>query len=327
MTVRTMNVLIYGGGAVGLGIASCLLKAGIEVDILAKQETTKLLRQEGLIRTGIFGNASAKAGTFGALSSLDEVANKRFEYILVCTKFFDLKTVAKDIHVRKDLLKDQNSIVLFQNGWGNTEIFSALFAEEIVYNARVITGFIRPKRNHVDITVHADAIHIGHLHSTDTEAIEPVCEAITTGGIPCKPVSDIGKDMWAKMLYNCALNPLSAIFGVSYGKLGEREETKQIMDMVVREIFLVMAAAKYSTHWGSPKEYLNTFYKKLIPLTAKHESSMLQDLRTGNRTEIDAINGAIVKLGQQHDRKVPANSILYNMVKFLEGGVYSNETK
>ena len=313
------KVLIYGGGAVGLGIASCLLKAGDEVTVLARQETTRLLRQKGLIRTGIFGNAFAEAGSFDAISSLGDISNTQFDYVLVCTKSFDTERAAQDVYENRHLLKKNGCIVLFQNGWGNAEIFSRLFAKETVYNARVITGFIRSEKNHVDVTVHADAIHIGSLYSRSVEKIASLCETVAAGGIPCEALSDIEKDLWAKMLFNCPLNPLGAIFGVPYGALGESERSKQIMEMIIREIFLVMKAAGYSTYWDSPEAYLVKFYSDLIPLTAKHYSSTLQDLRAGKRTEIDALNGAIVELGKTHHVSVPANEIVYGMVKFLEG--------
>jgi 2-dehydropantoate 2-reductase len=313
-----MEALIYGGGAVGLGIASCLLKAGQKVFVFAREETVSLLRQEGLIRAGMFGNVSIKGAEFEAVLSLDEIPNKKFDYILVCTKSFDSEPAAEDIHAHRDLLKGGGCIVLFQNGWGNAEVFTRLFPREIIYNARVITGFERPKPNQVDITVHADAIHIGNLYSTDTAKVIPLCEAIAQGDIPCTAVPEIAKDLWAKMLFNCPLNALGAVFGVAYGTLGEREETKKIMEMIIREVFLVMQAGDYATYWHAPEEYIKLFYKELIPRTAQHHASTLQDLRAGKRTEIDALNGAIVELGKKHGVAVPANEIVYHMIKFME---------
>jgi 2-dehydropantoate 2-reductase len=313
-----VEALIYGGGAVGLGIASCLLKAGQKVFVFAREETASLLRQEGLIRRGMFGNVSIKGAEFEAVSSLDEVSSKKFDYILVCTKSFDSEPAAEDIHAHRDLLKGRGCIVLFQNGWGNTEVFTRLFPRETIYNARVITGFERPKPNQVDITVHADAIHIGNLYSTDTAKVIPLCEAIAQGDIPCTAVPEIEKDLWAKMLFNCPLNALGAIFGVAYGTLGEREETRKIMEMIIREVFLVMQAGDYATYWHAPEEYITLFYKELIPRTAQHHASTLQDLRAGKRTEIDALNGAIVALGKKHGVAVPANEIIYHMIKFME---------
>jgi 2-dehydropantoate 2-reductase len=313
-----MKMLIYGGGAVGLGIASCLLKAGQEVLICARKETVSLLRKDGLSRTGMFGTVSIKGSDFETVSSLDEVPNQKFDYILVCIKSFDSKPAAEDISAHRDMLKDGGCIVLFQNGWGNAEVFTRFFPRETIYNARVITGFERPKPHQVDITVHADAIHIGNLYATDTAKVIPLCEAIAQGDIPCQAVSEIEKDLWAKMLFNCPLNALGAIFGVPYGTLGEGAESRKIMEMIIREVFLVMQAGDYSTYWDAPEEYITLFYKELIPRTAEHHASTLQDLQAGKRTEIDALNGAIVALGKKYGVAVAANEIVYHMIKFME---------
>ncbi|MBL7201945.1 MAG: 2-dehydropantoate 2-reductase [Anaerolineae bacterium] len=315
-----MTVLIYGGGAVGLGIASCLLKAGTEVTVLARDETASLLRQEGLIRTGIFGPAFAAPGTFDAISDLRDLEGRRFDHVLVCTKSFDSEQAALDIYEHRPLLRRDGCIVLFQNGWGNAEILAQFLPKEVIYNARVITGFIRRAKNQVEVTVHADAIHVGSLYSGDRARIAPLCQAISAGGIPCEAVAEIGKDLWAKMLFNCPLNALGAIFQVPYGALGESERTRRVMELIIEEIFEVMRAAGYATYWRSPAEYLLKFYGELIPLTALHLSSTLQDLRAGKRTEIDALNGAVVELGRAHGVSVPANEVVYHMIKYMESG-------
>jgi 2-dehydropantoate 2-reductase len=225
--------------------------------------------------------------------------------------------VAREISADEPCLAKQGCLVLFQNGWGNADIFAQFFPQELIYSARVITGFVRLE-NCVDVTVHADAIHVGNLYSDNVERVVPLCEAIAAGDIPCQAVREIARDLWAKLLFNCPLNSLGAIFGVPYGDLGQSKPSREIMDAIIGEVFDVMRAAGYSTHWASPEEYLVKFYGDLVPLTARHHSSTLQDLRAGKRTEIDALNGAIVALGKKHSLAVPANEIVYDMIKFLE---------
>jgi len=313
-----MKVLIYGGGSVGLGVASCLLKSKLEVDIIARQNTVLLLRKYGLVRTGIFGDYHADPATFSSYSSLNEIPKNLYDYVLVCTKSFDSFEAAKDLSKHDFLFGNETKIILFQNGWGNAEVFSSFFNRERIYNARVITGFHRLKNNEVMITVHADSIHIGSLFSSDLSCIENLCEFITKGGIPCETTDGIEKDLWAKMLYNCALNPLGAILDVPYGVLTEYEFTQTIMKGIIEEIFNVMTAAGYETHWQSPKDFLEVFYKKLVPDTAEHKSSTLQDILAKRRTEIDALNGAVIKLAEKYETNVPYNLVVYNMVKFIE---------
>ncbi|MCJ7778418.1 MAG: 2-dehydropantoate 2-reductase, partial [Sedimentisphaerales bacterium] len=271
-----MMILVYGGGAVGLGIASCLLKAKAQVNIIARENTVNALREHGLVRTGLFGDYHANSTVLGSFISLDELAKKTYDYILVCVKSFDSPDAAEDLANHKFLFGEETKIVLFQNGWGNAEIFTRLepgretpyFNKDKIFNARVITGFKRIRANEVAITVHADAIHIGSLFGACLSNIEKLCELITKGGIACQTTNEIEKDLWAKMLYNCALNSLSAILDVPYGMLAKNEFGRAIMNGIIEEIFDCLTAAGYRTHWPSAKDFQEVFYNKLVPDTA-----------------------------------------------------------
>jgi len=313
-----MKVLIYGGGSVGLGIASSLLKSKAAVDIIAREETVAALQWSGLVRKGIFGEFYAKPGDFECFSLLDSVSEQVYDYIVVSVKSCDSLEAAKDISRHKNLFDKKSEIILFQNGWGNAEIFSSFIPSSKIFNARVITGFTRNKPNEVTITVHADAIHIGSLFGEDSSKIAEMCEAIADGGIPCEPTDEIGRDLWAKMLYNCALNPLGAILDVPYGVLAQYESTRFIMDKITEEIFHVLAGAGHKTHWGQADGFLKVFYDKLVPDTAEHRSSTLQDIHAKKKTEIEALNGAIIKLAEKNSIDVPYNKTVYNMIKFIE---------
>ena len=313
-----MRALIYGGGAVGLGLASCLLKSGSRVDIISRVNTVRSLRKDGLVRTGIFGEFHAGPSKFGCCVSLDELGRQTFDYVLVCTKSFDSFDAAKNLCEHKSIFDEKTKIVLFQNGWGNAEAFTSFFDRQTVYTARVITGFRRHKPNEVEITVHADSIHIGSLFGAGLSVVQDLAEAINKGGIPCETTGQIGKDIWAKMLYNCALNPLGAILDVPYGKLAENKSTQAIMDGIVEEVFAVMPKAGYETHWKSAKDFLEVFYGRLVPDTAEHKSSTLQDIAAKKPTEIDALNGAVIRLAKTFDIPVPYNSVVYHIIKFIE---------
>ena len=313
-----MKALIYGGGAVGLGLASCLLKSKATVDIIARKDTVAALQKNGLIRTGIFGNYRAEPSAFGSYTSPGQIENKTYDYILVCTKSFDSRKAAKNLYEYQSLFGRNTKIVLFQNGWSNAEKFASFFDRQTVYTARVITGFQRQSPNEVVITVHADSIHIGSLFGADVSRVRELSELINSGDIPCRTTDRIDKDIWAKMLYNCALNPLGAILDVPYGKLAEREFTRSIMNGIVEEVFTVMNLAGHETHWQSAKDFLEIFYAELVPDTAEHKSSTLQDIAAKKPTEIEALNGAVIKLAEKFEVDVPYNLIVYNIIKFIE---------
>ncbi len=313
-----MKTLIYGGGSVGLGLASCLIKSNVEVDILARENTVQALKEKGLRRTGIFGDYYAEPSKFNSYSSLGQIRDKVYDYILVCTKSFDSFEAAKDLSNHKSLLNEKTKIVLFQNGWGNAEKFLEFFSKDAIYSAHIITGFQRTKPNEVKITVHADSIHIGSLFGKDLAHVKNLSKAINDGDIPCELVENITKDLWAKMLYNCALNPLGAILEVTYGKLAELEYSRSIMNHIIEEVFEVMTEAGYETHWTNAANFIKVFYNRLVPDTAQHKSSTLQDISAKKPTEIEALNGAVIELAKKYDINVPCNLVVYNIIKFIE---------
>ena len=279
----------------------------------------RALRREGLTRTGIFGRYHAPPSAFSSAVSLDDLAPAGpFDYVLVCVKAPDTDAAAGEVARHLDFLKAEAPVVLFQNGWGGHEVFARHLPGSRLYNARVITGFTRTKPNCVEITVHADAVRIGTLTGAEPARVEPLCRLVASGGIPCEVSPEVARDLWAKMLYNCALNPLGAIFGVCYGALAESEHTRALMDAIHREVFAVMHRVGYATYWDCPEDYRRVFYGRLVPATAAHEPSMLQDIRAGKRTEIEALNGAVVRLADQAGTPVPVNRSVYLMLRFLE---------
>jgi 2-dehydropantoate 2-reductase len=302
-----LKVLVVGAGGVGLGLASFLLQSGCRVSLLARDDTE--LVKNGLYRVGIFGDFHSDSLEIFHGSAKDV----KFDFVLVCVKSFDIENVGRQL---QEWLSDSSKIVLFQNGWGNAEIFSEYFQN--VFNARVITGFIRPQKNKVEVTVHAQPVHLGSLLGGDYDCLEPLAKALDEGGLPSMVTPYIARDLWAKMLYNCPLNALGSLLEVPYGLLGEKESTREIMEGIVDEVFMVMLAMGYETHWNNAHDYLEEFYGKLLPSTYDHESSMLQDLRAGKITEIESLNGFVVREGRGRNIAVPYNLLVSNLVRFLQ---------
>jgi 2-dehydropantoate 2-reductase len=249
---------------------------------------------------------------------LAETGRETFDFYLICTKSLDTENSARQLKEESTLARQKSPIVLCQNGWGNAEIFSRFFPDKQVFNARIITGFIRPEPHVVDVTVHAQPVHLGSLFHEDSTLLLDLAEALSEGGIPSAVTNDIGKDLWAKMLYNCPLNALGAVLQVPYGNLGERENSRAIMKQIIEEVFQVMQGLGYESHWQSTEEYLQYFYAKLLPSTYEHESSMLQDIRAGRNTEIEALNGVIVREGRKLEMDVSCNETVRNQVLFLQ---------
>lgn len=312
-----MDILIVGGGSVGLGLASCLIKSGHNVSILARSATVSALKEHGLSRSGIFGSWHAEPASFGAYSSLEQL-QQPFEYVLICTKAYDTEQVAQQFAQSTNPATALCTFVLCQNGYGNFEHFTHYFPSQRVYLARIITGFRRHGPHEVSITVHADAIRLGHPVAALSERMVALARAIEQGDIPAQVSPEIVKDIWSKILYNALLNPLGALFAVPYERLAASSDACQIMNSLAQEAFAVLHKAGLQTHWNEASVFLREFYESMLPATAAHESSMLQDIQAGRKTEIDAINGAIVALGHHHGVAVQTHECITRMVKFLE---------
>jgi 2-dehydropantoate 2-reductase len=316
-------VLVVGAGAVGLGMASALLRSGSlpagGLTLLGRPATVHALRQQGLRQSGIFGEVWHRPDSFHATDDLS-MAQGPFGCVLVCVKAWQSPPTARQLaEAPGGLMKQGAALVLCQNGWGNHTTFAEYHDPSRIACARVITGFRRPALHHVEVTVHAAPVAMGNPFGHEMAGLHALAKALSAGSLPTHATPNIVADLWAKLLYNAALNPLGALFRVPYGELAARPPGRRLMEAVVREGFAVMNAGGYSTHWATPEAFLAAFYGQQVPTTAAHRSSMLQDIEAGRPTEIDAINGAIVALGQAHGVATPVNASLVELIHFAQG--------
>lgn len=312
-----MKVLIIGTGAVGCAVAIAAADAGMDTVLLARGGTATYIREHGLKRTGIFGEIVIPPDRITVCEDYDEVA-PGCDYIAVAVKTTANKTVAGRLAEHRNILGAAGRIVIFQNGWGNDEPYLAHFPATQVFNARVITGFARTAPGVTNVTVHTAPILLGSLHGEPVESLEPLAGAIRDSGIPSETTEELEQALWAKMLYNTTLNPLGAILNMSYGELAGSEHLVGIMNHLIEETFAVMDAAGYKTFWKNAEEYRDVFYRKLVPDTFAHRSSTLQDIEKRQKTEIDTLNGCILRLGEKWGVQTPTHVMIVEMIKGLE---------
>ncbi|MCD8149742.1 MAG: 2-dehydropantoate 2-reductase [Clostridiales bacterium] len=312
------HALIIGAGAIGISLGASLHSQGIEITFLARENTQKAIQEGGIRRTGLFGEIDVPAGEITAIADLSELAGRAIDYALVCTKTLSNADVAAMLAAHREILSENGKIVILQNGWGNDTPFRAYFSEDQIYQARVITGFARTAPNVSNITVHTAPILFGSLYGRNTDCMEPLARAIAASGIPSETTAVLSEALWAKMLYNTTLNPLGAILQVPYGKLTESDASRTIMNRLIDETFLVMEHCGYRSFWDTPDDYRAEFYGKLVPDTYAHRSSTLQDIEKKQKTEIDTLNGCIVRLAKEHDLSVPTHQMICELIRSLE---------
>ena len=317
------KVLIIGAGAVGVAIAASLASEEMEVAVLSASRTADAIEKNGVKRCGIFSEITIPAGVVKVYRTYEEIKTG-FNYVIVSSKTMANAEIAAKLAANRDIIADNGKIVIFQNGWGNNDEYLKHFDKSEVYNARIITGFQRVTPENSKVTVHTAPILLGSLYGADNEVMAPLANAINLSGIPSEVSADIGKALWAKMLFNTTLNPLGAILNVSYGELSESEHARMIMDSLIEETYAVLAAEKYETFWKTADEYKEVFYGKLVPDTYKHRSSTLQDIEKKQKTEIDTLNGCIIRLAKKNGIDVPTHNMIYKLIKAIEENMLTN---
>ena len=197
------------------------------------------------------------------------------------------------------------------------ETATAVVGRAHVLGGRVIFGAEITAPGHVHVSVHAEPTLLGAPDPNDTrlETIATtLAQCFETAGVPAAPTTSIIAELWGKVLYNAALNPLGALLSVPYGALPANPHTKRLMDQVIAETFAVATANGVRLRWADPAAYAAAFYGRLVPSTAEHRSSMLQDLERGRPTEIDAINGWVAARAADLGLAAPVNATLTHLI-------------
>jgi len=301
-----VRIVVYGAGALGSAFGGMQAMAGNDVVLVGRPPHTSAIQSGGLFLAGLWGEHHVT----NLITAEGPEAVREAQVVFLTTKAFDTATAMDEIapHLPRDA-----DVVSLQNGIGNHEIIARAVGLDRVIAGMVIIGFEIARPGAVTVTVAADSVKLGRLDGSVDERLEAIVKALAEAGIPTRAVTDIARHVWAKALYNCALNPLGAILGVHYGAL-LADEAWAVIESVVREAFAVARAAGKDLFWNEPDEYLEHLRNRQIPATFHHRPSMLHDIEHNRRTEIDFLNGAIASLGREHGVPTPVNSTLTRIV-------------
>jgi 2-dehydropantoate 2-reductase len=305
-------VLVAGAGALGSVFGGLLARMGWPVVLLGRAGHLGAVGTDGLRIEGLFGDhlvrglevvtdASALRGPFGA--------------VLLTVKSYDTAAMVETVRPH---LAASGHLVCLQNGLGNLEQVGTILGASRVLGARVIFGAEITGAGRVRVTVNAAPVLVGSADSGDaarTAAAARWAEEFAAAGIPSGFTDNLAGELWAKVFYNAALNPLGALLGVPYGYLPDDPDARAIMDRAIDEAFAVATASGVRLRWPAARDYRDVFYGELVPSTAAHRSSMLQDLERGRPTEIDAINGWVARRADAMGIAAPVNTMLTHMIR------------
>ena len=306
------RVLVAGAGAIGSVFGGLLARSGHAVTLWGRANHMKAIKLKGLLIQGIWGDHYCHSLE---VASSPADCGKGFDALLVTVKSYDTATIAGIV---AEKVHDRGCMISLQNGLGNLEILAKYHEPTRLLGGRVIFGARVLEPGIVEVTVCAEPVRVGGYVATAAAAklaAHRWASMFAEAGIPAEVCDSIEAELWGKVFYNAALNPLGALLRCPYGSLAKNADTRAIMDRVIDEAFAVALAEGVPLRWQHVEEYLEEFYSSLVPRTAAHRSSMLQDLEQGKRTEVDAINGEVWRRGEQHGLCTPFNALLTRLIR------------
>ncbi|MCG6873876.1 MAG: ketopantoate reductase family protein [Betaproteobacteria bacterium] len=293
-----MRIAVMGAGAVGCYYGGMLARAGHSVMLIGRPRLVEAVR-----RNGLFMDTQTFRAHVPTEASTETGAVRGAKIVLFSVKSTDTESAAAGIapHLEPDAL-----VLSLQNGVDNLERLQAVLRQEVVpavvYVAAEMAG-----PGHVKHHGRGELV-IGPSGTSDE-----LVALLTGAGVPTQISDNVTGALWAKLILNCAYNALSAITQLPYGRLVQGEGVEAVMRDVVQECSAVARARDVTVPadiWDAVQGIARTM--------PTQSSSTAQDLARGKRTEIDHLNGYIVRKGEALGIAAPVNRVLHALVKLLE---------
>jgi 2-dehydropantoate 2-reductase len=292
------RIAVMGAGAVGCYYGAVLAKAGHPVTLIGRAALAEAVSRDGLILETAAGRETVR---LAAVAEASGVAGA--DLVLVCVKSGDTEEAGR---LMAPHLAPGAVLLSLQNGVDNGERLAAVVGRPVVPVAvYVATAMAGPG--------HVRHHGRGDLILGDGPESGRIAQALTASGIPATVSERVRDALWVKLTINCAWNALSALGGLPYGRLFASEGIPAILADVTAECRAVAAASGVSL----PADMLDQVQAIARTMT-EQRSSTAQDLARGRRTEIDHLNGLVVREGERLGIPTPANRILHALVKLAE---------
>jgi len=298
------GILIVGSGALATLFAARLSSAGVDVTMLGTWP-------EGLAALRIRGACLEGEGKFTVRATDNPADCRGAKFALVLVKSWQTERAAQQL---ADCLAEDGLAVTLQNGLGNDDILSGILRLQRVSRgvttlgaALLAPGFVRLSgRGVVTLEAHPHLAALGEL--------------LRVAKFEINIVEDVQPVVWCKLMVNAAINPLTALLRVKNGELLANPPARELMGELARETASVAEALGVALPFSVPEHAV----EEVAQSTSNNISSMLQDVLRGTPTEVDAINGAVVRKGEDKKISTPVNQVIWSLVKALPSGVGYN---
>ncbi|CAN5470516.1 2-dehydropantoate 2-reductase [soil metagenome] len=206
-------------------------------------------------------------------------------------------------------------IVTLQNGLGNAQVVREAFpAQHVLYGLTTLTsdmaapGVISPRSTAAGVT------DVWTLDPSNLAPAEAFVALLNRGGIAARVTPDIDRSIWKKLVVNCAFNGLCAVTDLSCGQLRDQPASWPVLDGICDEVTALAAAEGVMVDAAEARAFL----RDVAAASRAHHPSMVQDMRAGRRTEIEKLNGAVLRGSERHGLAAPVNRMAHALVSAME---------
>jgi len=299
------RIAVVGAGAVGGYFGGLLARAGASVVMIGRPAFVEAVKKNGLFLDTLHFKESVRVEASTELSAI-----RAAEIVLFCVKTTDDAATARAI---APLLAPNALVLSFQNGVDNVEQIRAAAAIEALPTVVYVAASV-PEPGRVK--------HVGRgdlVFGPKNEKTERVVNLFSRANVPCRISDNIAGELWTKLIWNCALNAVSALGRAKYGQIAASADARKVVETLVDEVLAVARAADiHPPGLEDPKAAIAGAFK-IATQMAEALSSTAQDMNRGKRTEIDSLNGYVSRRGTELGVPTPVNHALYALVKLAEG--------
>ena len=303
-------MVVVGAGAVGSFFGALLARAGHHVTLIGRPAHVEAIARDGL-RLQMQGQDIRVA--LHATTDIEAVRDA--EVVLVCVKSRDTEALARQI---APLLAADALVLSLQNGVDNPATLAARIRQPViavaVYVAAALAepGLVRHFGRGELVLGPADAA--AARDAALQRRLQALADVFASAQVPVRVSTTVMDDLWAKLLVNCAFNAISALTRQPYGRMVEQPEIRDLQEALVREVLEVARASGHALDPRQARESVREIGRSM----AGQLSSTAYDLMRGKPTEIDDLNGVIVRRGAELGIATPANQSLYALVRLAQ---------
>ncbi|MEO7007998.1 MAG: 2-dehydropantoate 2-reductase [Caldimonas sp.] len=312
MTHTFHSVAVVGAGAVGSWYGAMLARAGHRVTLIGRAAHVQAIE-----RSGLELEMADRVETVRLAASVDLAAVRGADLVLFCVKSTDTDAVARELAPHLDA----GALVLsLQNGVENAPSIAAQVPNTVV-PAVVYVATAMPQPGRVAHYGRGDLV-IGPLNAADAanaavmQRLDDLVAFFAGAQVPVRISADVIAELWSKLMVNCAYNAISGIAQAPYARLAALGPVRELQHAVVAEVVALAEAEGVNLPLAASLEAMT----RIAPAMPEQLSSTAQDMARAKPSEIDHLNGFVVRRGRELGVPTPANQALYALVKLIEAG-------